>query len=112
MDLNHLMQLQKQFDERHATAFEWNKQVSEENMDVLEFLMISLVGEVGEVANIIKKVLRGDFALLSAMPAISEECADIFAYLMKMCNQMNINLEHAYLNKLKKNESRFKKYEK
>jgi len=112
MDIKSLMHLQQQFDEQHATAFEWGKQVSEENMDVLKFLMISLTGEVGEMAGIIKKILRGDFSLNSSLPAISEECADIFAYLMKLCNQMNIDLEQAFLRKLEKNRSRFQKYEK
>lgn len=111
MELNELMQLQRQFDEQHASNFQWDEKVSEENLNMLKFIMISLAGEVGEMAGIIKKILRGDFSLNSSLPAISDECADIFAYLIKMCYQLNINLEDAFLQKLEKNRNRFQNYE-
>jgi len=112
MELNDLMRLQRQFDEQHAANFQWDEKVSEENLNMLKFLIISLAGEVGEMAGIIKKILRGDFSLNSSLPAIAEECADIFAYLIKMCYQLNIDLEGAFLRKLEKNKARFQKYEK
>lgn len=111
MELNDLIRLQRQFDEQHAKNFQWDEKVSEENLNMLMFLMISLAGEAGEMAGIIKKILRGDLSLNSSLPAISEECADIFAYLIKMCYQLNINMEDAFLQKLEKNRNRFQKFE-
>ena len=40
-----------------------------------------------------------------------EEIADIFAYLLKISYQLNINLEEAYLEKMEKNKEGFRNYE-
>ncbi len=41
---------------------------------------------------------------------MEEEVADIFIYLLKICNRMDIDLEENFLKKLKKNKKRFKDY--
>lgn len=112
MTLNELMDFQKEFDSRHEGNFKWDTKVSDENLEFLEFLVIALMGEVGETANIIKKILRGDFKLSEKKEDLEEEISDIFAYLLKLSYQMDIDMESTYLKKMKINEERFKKYEK
>lgn len=54
--------------------------------------MQALVGEVGELANILKKVDRGDFTLESALESIGKEFGDIVAYLDILAFKVGINL--------------------
>ena len=108
MTLQELMKLQEDFDIKHTSNFNWNEKINDENIEMLEFLLISMFGEIGETANLVKKSVRGDFKL----ETIKEQIADIFIYLMKICIQLDIDLENSYLNKRKKNMERFKKYEK
>ena len=112
MTLQELMKLQEEFDIKHTSNFIWNEKINDENIEMLEFLLISMFGEIGETANLVKKSVRGDFKLESIKEQLSEEIADIFIYLMKICIQLDIDLENSYLNKREKNMERFKKYEK
>lgn len=112
MTLQELMKLQEDFDIKHTSNFNWNEKINDENIEMLEFLLISMFGEIGETANLVKKSVRGDFKLETIKEQLSEEIADIFIYLMKICIQLDIDLENSYLNKRKKNMERFKKYEK
>ncbi len=112
MTLQELMKLQEEFDIKHTSNFNWNEKINDENIEMLEFLLISMFGEIGETANLVKKSVRGDFKLESIKEQLSEEIADIFIYLMKICIQLDIDLENSYLNKREKNMERFKKYEK
>ena len=96
MTLQELMKLQEEFDIKHTSNFNWNEKINDENIEMLEFLLISMFGEIGE----------------SIKEQLSEEIADIFIYLMKICIQLDIDLENSYLNKREKNMERFKKYEK
>jgi NTP pyrophosphatase (non-canonical NTP hydrolase) len=77
----------------------------------LEYITLALGGEVGELANSIKKLRR---ALLQGKKLgdlspddIQQEVGDILAYLLKLCNLMNWDLEQLYLDKMKQNEERF-----
>jgi NTP pyrophosphatase (non-canonical NTP hydrolase) len=76
----------------------------------LEYVVLALAGEVGELANLAKKARR-DLLLrgTSTVPteAMRDELADILAYALKLANLMGWNLEQAYLEKMKKNEARF-----
>jgi NTP pyrophosphatase (non-canonical NTP hydrolase) len=64
--------------------------------------MNALVGEVGELANILKKVDRGDFSLDVVRVDMSRELADIQAYLDILASELGINLGEA--TRLKFNE--------
>lgn len=112
MTIHDLIELQKEFDGKHKANFEWNVKVTDSNIEMLEFLLVSLTGEVGEVANIVKKIARGDFKLEEKKTDIEEELADVFIYLLKLSYQLNIDLESAYVKKMEKNRERFLKYEK
>lgn len=111
MTLEELAKLQKSFDSEHKGNFRWSSDITDDNLELLEFLMVSLTGEVGEAANIVKKIVRGDFTLESKKEDLQEEIADIFIYLLKISYQLGINLEKAYLHKLEINRSRFTNYE-
>ena len=39
--------------------------------------------------------------------AVKDEVADIFYYVVRMCQKMNINLENALLEKMKKNRQKY-----
>lgn len=112
MSLEELINLQKEFDGKHSGRFEWDSKITDSNIEMLEFLLVSLTGEVGEFANIVKKIARGDFELEEVKDNLREELTDIFIYLMKLSYQLDIDLEESYLNKKKKNEERFTSYEK
>ncbi len=112
MTLQELIQLQREFDSIHEGNFKWNSKITDSNIEMLEFLLVSLTGEVGEVANIVKKIVRGDFKLGEKKPDIQEELVDVFIYLLKLSYQLDIDLENAYIEKMKKNRERFLKYEK
>lgn len=61
--------------------------------------MTALAGEVGEAANIIKKVRRGDFTLEDARPALAAELADVVTYLDLLAAAAGIDLERATVEK-------------
>ncbi|WP_059296123.1 MazG-like family protein, partial [Pseudomonas syringae group genomosp. 3] len=61
--------------------------------------MNALTGEVGECANIIKKVDRGDYSLEAALPNIARELADIQCYLDILAFKLGIDLGAATVSK-------------
>ncbi|MDD3102570.1 MAG: MazG nucleotide pyrophosphohydrolase domain-containing protein [Patescibacteria group bacterium] len=105
------MKLQKLFDEKHKGAFSWHQKINSENIHILEYLIIGLIGEVGELANIIKKIRRGDLTYSEHKDDIAEEIVDVFIYLLKMAYQNDIDIEQEFLRKLEKNKRRFKMFE-
>lgn len=111
MEFKKIIQLQKDFDANHKIRFNWAQEVSEKNIEHLQFLVLSLAGEVGEMANCVKKVVRGDEEYTTSKEKLSEELADVFIYVLKLAYQLNIDLEKAYFQKLKINEERFKAFE-
>jgi NTP pyrophosphatase (non-canonical NTP hydrolase) len=57
------------------------------------------VGELGELANLLKKVKRGDMLLDEAMPEIRKEFADIVTYLDIWALQFGVDLGEAVAEK-------------
>lgn len=112
MELKEIITKQDEFDRRHASKFEWAEPITENTTDMLAFLIVAITGEVGELSNVVKKILRGDITLESARENIEDEIVDIFIYLIKICNQMSIDLESLFLSKLSDNANRFRNYEK
>jgi len=111
MELKEILKLQKEFDVKHRINFNWAEDISEKNLQHLQFLVLSLTGEVGEMANCVKKVIRGDEQYNASKDRIAEELTDVFIYILKLAYQMNIDLEGHYLQKLESNKSRFKSFE-
>lgn len=111
LSLKELMEMQNEFDQKHSGTFDWGVTITEKNLELLSFRIVCMTSELGEAANLVKKVLRGDFALEEIKGELVEEITDLFIYLIITCNQLGIDLEEAYLNKLGKNILRFKRYE-
>ena len=59
------------------------------------FYTLGLVGEAGELANLIKKGIRSSWGVFS-LEEVAAECADIFTYLLLLCNQLDIDIIGAY----------------
>lgn len=61
--------------------------------------MTALVGEVGETANYLKKIRRGDFTLEQVKPEVAKELADALIYLVMLAGQLGIDLTEATVDK-------------
>lgn len=109
--LKEIMDFQAEFDKTHIGAVPFFEELSEDNVEVLEHLIVCLIGEVGELANIAKKIRRGDFLLEQQRSNISEEVADVFIYLMKIAGQTGTDLEVEYFKKMRVNKERFRAFE-
>lgn len=59
----------------------------------------AVLGELGEAANIIKKVRRGDLSIEEARPLLADELADVVTYLDILAFQAGIDLGKATTNK-------------
>ncbi len=70
---------------------------------------LSLCGEVGEFANILKKVDRGDLNYNDAVVKhkLAMELTDVFIYLLNIAGLMRVNLHESYKVKRQENERRF-----
>lgn len=58
---------------------------------------ISTLGELGEAANIIEKIERGDVTLDAARPALAKEFADVAIYLDLLATRTGVNLAEAII---------------
>jgi NTP pyrophosphatase (non-canonical NTP hydrolase) len=107
MKLSELVELQRNFDSRRTTTFEWSSRIDADDLHPLLHNVVSLSGEVGEIANLVKKLDRGDLSFQTLMAALPGELADVFIYVMKIAYQSGIDLEDAVLAKIADNEARF-----
>lgn len=105
-----IIELQKKFDECHSGNFKWSEKITDNNIHILEHIMLSMVGEFGEAANLVKKVIRGDNGIEDIRAELTEEVIDIFIYVIKLIYQLDIDLEKSYIQKMEKNQIRFKSY--
>lgn len=110
--LEELIRKQIEFDSCHSSKFEWSQKITNDNVDILEHVMISMVGEFGEAANLVKKVVRGDYSLDDIKDSLSEEIIDILIYVLKLIYQLDIDVEKVYTRKMDQNKERFLKYSK
>ena len=61
--------------------------------------MQAVVGELGELANIMKKVRRGDLTMDEARPAIAKELADVAIYFDILSMRLGVDLGKAIIAK-------------
>lgn len=59
----------------------------------------AITGELGELANLVKKVRRGDMTVDEARPAIAKEIADVNIYLDILASRFGIDLGQAIVDK-------------
>jgi NTP pyrophosphatase (non-canonical NTP hydrolase) len=72
---------------------------------------LALAGEVGELANILKKIDRGDFQITDAAVRrmMAMELTDVFIYVLNIASVLGVDLEETYKMKRMENERRFGK---
>ncbi len=72
------------------------------------FNMLLLQEEVGELARAMAQRWRAEAQgrAKEALPAIREELADVMAYLLKLANYIGVDLETAYVGKMRRNTAR------
>jgi NTP pyrophosphatase (non-canonical NTP hydrolase) len=77
--------------------------------DDLGHLSLALCGEVGEVANIVKKLQRGDKSLKDAQTRfhLMMEIADVQTYLLCIAGLLGLDLDKAVQHVRSENEKRF-----
>lgn len=59
----------------------------------------AVLGELGELANLIKKIERNDFSLLEIQQQIANEIADVQTYLDLLAFRCNVDLGQATIDK-------------
>jgi NTP pyrophosphatase (non-canonical NTP hydrolase) len=112
VDLAKLVEIQTAFSREKFPTF-WDIKTEQDLALRLEYLTNALAGEVGEVANLVKKVVRsvvygrGDLRLDDVKQELAEEIADVFTYLLTIAGLLGLDLEKTYLQKLEKNRKRF-----
>lgn len=109
MTLKDIKQFQEIFDKKFKGNIEFYEEITDD-ITPLEHLIVCMLGEFGEFSNLVKKVKRGDFSLDEIREQMNEEFIDIFIYLVKIANQLNIDIEKEYLIKMKKNEKKFENF--
>ncbi len=67
-----------------------------------------LTGEIGELVTAIRRVRKAnnDVDAIEARNHVGEELADCLAYVVKLANYAGIDLQDAYINKMKRNLTR------
>lgn len=70
-------------------------------------VVISMIGEMGEFCNEVKKVLRGSKDFAEADEHMQEELVDVFIYLCKLAGLIGLDLEKGYHVKRERNVERF-----
>lgn len=84
---------------------DWDKFHSPKN------LAMALSVEASELVEIFQWQEKDDYKLekfeKKTLENTKEEVADIFYYLIRICDKMNINLEEAFFEKMEKNKNKY-----
>jgi len=90
-------------DEAYEDSVRWFSNVP----DDIVTMTLGLVGEAGEFADEIKKMVRGSKTYHEALPKLREELTDIFIYVMLASRILQMDLIEEYYTKRETNEGRF-----
>jgi len=115
VELGKIQEFQEKFDKAHGWCWSSPKDIHEK-LSFLQYVTVALLGELGEFANILKKIVRNYNSLHidpdeKSFEMLKEELVDLFIYLLIAANILHMDLEKVYFKKMKFNEKRFKKYE-
>lgn len=99
MDIDKIKKIIQKFSDDR----DWNTYHSPKN------LVMALSGEVGELNEIFQWLTEEESQNLSAdgLQHTKEEVADIAIYLLRICMKLDIDLEEAIIEKMKKNEEKY-----
>lgn len=78
---------------------------AEGSIDLAVFYTLGLAGEVGEVANLVKKFVRANVTPDAA--TLGDELADVFIYLLLLADEIGVDLVEEYKKKVVVNEERW-----
>ena len=90
-----------------AQCIEDSKHYFPEAAKSLAHHVLALCGETGELANLVKKIERGDHTVEQDFARLEDEVADVFIYLMCITGLLGIDLGRAYDIKRTYNNGRF-----
>ena len=107
MELKELKKIQTDFSK--SRDWHWHHADNEEELIThLKYMAVAIAGEVGEFANLVKKVMRQKEEMnVSMKDHMKEEITDIFIYCLLISNLLDMDLETEYFKKLEKNKQRF-----
>jgi len=117
MDFNELITMQNKFDKEHGWLS--NPENFSDLIDQLHRDLVGLLGELGEFANILKKItliydrpdLEKSQKLFEELKGdLSEELIDSLIYFIRITVHLNIDVEKEYANKLSSNRIKYKDY--
>jgi len=112
VELREIVKIQTAFSQEKVPQF-WDIKDEKDLALRLEYFTNAIAGEVGEAANIVKKVVRsvvygrGDVKLGDVKEALAEELTDVFIYVITMAGLLELDLEREFFKKLEKNKQRF-----
>ncbi len=111
MEISELMKIHENFENRHG----WNARIedrfSKAFIDMIFREVVLMTGELGEFANKAKKMRRDGKWTGRDISELREELVDLFMYLLKTAITLDMDIEKEYLEKLKRNEERFREFE-
>lgn len=112
MELKDLMGLCKVLDEKHGFPVKFDNQLEKYNQITKE--LVGLLGEVGEFANIVKKINikiekkeKYELDTNQAEDNLREELADSLIYIIRIANILEIDLTTEALSKIEKNKIKY-----
>ncbi len=72
------------------------------------YLSLGLAGEAGELANKIKKIIRGDYDISQIKNDLIDELGDVLWYIARLADELDITLEEVALKNIQKLSKRLK----
>ena len=112
MNIKQLSEIQLKMDERHGFPFQFDNDIDRYAQLTKE--LVGLFGEIGEFANIIKKInIKLDHPadynlnLDLAKENLAEELSDSFIYVIRIAAILGVDLEDEVLKKIRLNELRY-----
>lgn len=116
MELAEIVRIQIEADKRRGFLVEFTSDAARE--DQLNRDVVGLIGEVGEFANLLKKVSLARRtegydgpSLAEASQDLREELVDATIYIMRPFSILDGNLEQEILAKMKVNDDRYRQFE-
>ena len=70
--------------------------------DGLEYVVLGMVGEAGEIANKVKKTIRGDYTVEKIGWDLIKELGDVLWYVAMIAEELDVDLEDVALMNLSK----------
>lgn len=99
------IQKHQQFLREFAKDRDWDQFHTPKN------LVMALAGEAGELLDVFQWLTpeesRADNLGEATRKAAKEEIADVFIYLIRLADKLNIDLEQAFVEKMKLNEMKY-----